>query len=110
MRLDKVSVISGRRILPNDELGTVFFAKLNIFHHFVELEFGNLRTLIRVFVKGVTNFVAKRIICERLGEFIFNRFMHVNSSRGRTDLSLIIEPRPVNLDLKASDTFHGETI
>ena len=110
MRLDKVSVISGRRILPNDELGTVFLAELNIFRHSVELEFGNLRTLICVFVKRVADFIAKRILCKSLDEFILNRFMDVNSSRGTTDLSLIIEPRSVNFDIKARDTFHDETI
>jgi len=36
--------------------------------------------------------------------------MDVNSSRGTTDLSLIIEPKSVNFDIKARDTFHDETI
>ena len=92
MGLDEETVVGGFGFFADQEFCPFLFAEFDIVVHFIELDFGDLGTLVGIFVEWVSNFVRFSEFCEFLGEFIFDRFMDVNSCGRTTHLSLIVEP------------------
>jgi hypothetical protein len=90
--LDEETVVGGFGFFADQEFSTFLFAEFDVVVDFIELDFGDLGALVGVFVEWVSHFVRFRKFCEFLGEFIFDRFMDVNSCGRTTDLSLIVEP------------------
>jgi len=90
--LDEETVVGGFGFFADQEFCALLFAEFDVVVDFIELDFGDLGTLVGIFVEWVSHFVRFSEFCEFLGEFIFDRFMDVNSCSRTTDLSLIVEP------------------
>jgi len=90
--LNEETVVWGFGFFANDQFCSFFLAQFDIVGNSIELKFGDLRTLVGILVKWISNFILLGIFSEFLGKLILDLLMDIYPGRSTTHLSLIIKP------------------
>lgn len=87
-RLDKVTVLA-ESLSTSDHLGTLFFTALDVTHDSVALNLRDLRTLVRLGVKGVSDLQLLGLGLESSDKLVVNTLLDEDSGSGTASLTVV---------------------